>query len=155
MKIAKIDEFQGEYRWLSNFHVQDVLFKGVIFKSVEHAYQSMKTLDPVWAENVRNCATPGEAKKMGKKIKKMGKLRNDWEQVNLGIMEELVRYKFKDPGLRSLLLATGEAELVEGNNWGDVFFGVCNGVGENHLGKILMKVRHEIYLEIMSGKDII
>ena len=155
MKIAKIDEFQGEYRWLSNFHVQDVLFKSVIFKSVEHAYQSMKTLDPVWAENVKNCATPGEAKKMGKKIKKMGKLRDDWEQVNLGIMEELVRCKFKDPGLRSLLLATGEAELIEGNSWGDTFYGVCNGVGENHLGKILMKVRHEIYHEIMSGKDII
>ena len=59
----------------------------------------------------------------------------------LDVMRDLVVQKFSDPLLQSLLETTGDEELIEGNHWGDVFWGVCKGVGENHLGKILMKVR--------------
>lgn len=38
----------------------------------------------------------------------------------------------------------GDAELIEGNTWGDRIWGVCDGVGENRLGKILMRVRAEM-----------
>ena len=65
-------------------------------------------------------------------------------------MEEIVRIKFKDEDLRKLLLATCTEELVEGNNWGDKFWVVCDGQGRNELGKILMKVRREIQLEESS-----
>ena len=64
-------------------------------------------------------------------------------------MLNLVRAKFKqNPGLAEKLLNTGERELVEGNQWGDTFWGVCSGKGENVLGKILMQVR----LEIRNGR---
>jgi predicted NAD-dependent protein-ADP-ribosyltransferase YbiA (DUF1768 family) len=43
-----------------------------------------------------------------------------------------------------MLKATGDEELVEGNWWNDTFWGVCNGVGENNLGKLLMKIRAEL-----------
>jgi predicted NAD-dependent protein-ADP-ribosyltransferase YbiA (DUF1768 family) len=56
-----------------------------------------------------------------------------------------VKDKFsRNPELRVKLLNTGDLQLVEGNYWGDTFWGVCNGKGENHLGKILMRVRKEL-----------
>ena len=59
-------------------------------------------------------------------------------------MLSIVRAKFENAYLRRRLIATGDAELMEGNDWGDRFWGVCRGKGENRLGKILMKVRAEI-----------
>ena len=50
----------------------------------------------------------------------------------------------QNPELGNKLLETGNQELVEGNTWGDIFWGVCNGKGQNWLGKILMMVRDEI-----------
>ena len=74
-------------------------------------------------------------------------LRPDWEKVKNGIMEEIVCAKFtQHTDLAEKLLATGDRVLVEGNHWGDTFWGVDTrtGQGENHLGKILMKVREEL-----------
>ena len=71
-------------------------------------------------------------------------MRSDWLDVRLRLMKELVRRKFENPELRSLLLSTGTTVLVEGNQWGDTFWGVCKGVGENHLGLILMEIREEL-----------
>ena len=69
-------------------------------------------------------------------------MRADWEVIKVDMMFNLVYDKFsKNPYLRDLLLLTKDFELEEGNNWGDTFWGVCDGVGENHLGKILMDVR--------------
>jgi ribA/ribD-fused uncharacterized protein len=84
---------------------------------------------------------PAKAKRFGRTLK----LRSDWDDVRLKVMEYGLREKFlKNDDLKELLLQTGNEELVEGNWWGDVFFGVCKGVGENHLGKLLMKIRDEI-----------
>ena len=60
-------------------------------------------------------------------------------------METLVREKFShNKDLKEMLLETGDAIIEEGNDWNDTFWGVCNGKGENHLGKILMKIREEL-----------
>lgn len=80
---------------------------------------------------------------MGRRVK----LRPDWEQVKTAVMEEVVRAKFtQNPDLAALLLSTGDAELIEGNTWGDTCWGVDlrTGRGENRLGRILMKVRAEL-----------
>lgn len=65
--------------------------------------------------------------------------------MKLGVMLELVQKKFHPIFMQNRLLATDNAELVEGNYWGDRFWGVCKGEGENHLGKILMRVRKELH----------
>jgi len=62
----------------------------------------------------------------------------------LEIMYLLLGLKFADPTLRSWLLATGDAILEEGNSWGDTYWGVSRGYGENWLGILLMLVRGEI-----------
>lgn len=138
-----IDCFTGKYRFLSNFfplrHV--LVIDEIEFKTVEHAYQASKTTDQVHRKIISLCGDPRDAKKFGKSVR----LRDDWEEKKLEIMEDLVRQKFQnDLELQDLLFNTGDAELIEGNWWGDVFWGVSNGIGENHLGKILMKIRREI-----------
>lgn len=91
------------------------------------------------------------AKKTGKKIE----LISDWEKVKLSVMFEVVFAKFsQNEELKQKLLATGNEELVEGNNWGDTFWGMINGVGENHLGKILVKVRTALRITELLATDL-
>ena len=140
-----IDSFMGKYRFLSNFHYAEITFNGWLYPTVEHAYQAAKTTDPALQEVIRLAAKPGIAKRLGKALKTKGLMRPDWQSMSLSVMELLVRQKFiRHADLRQMLLDTGDQELIEGNTWGDVFYGVCKGVGENHLGKILMKVRSEL-----------
>jgi ribA/ribD-fused uncharacterized protein len=118
-----------------------VTLDGVAYPTVEHAFQAAKTSDPEEQRAIRECSSPNQARRMGKRAT----LRSDWETVKIGIMESLVRQKFTaHPELAAALLATGERRLVEGNTWGDVFWGTVRGRGKNHLGRILMRVREEL-----------
>jgi len=137
----KIEQFDGEFHFLSNFHHAYLLYEGVVWPTAEHAYQAMKVHDEDQRLNIAMIAAPGEAKKYARAMN----LRTDWDDVKLGIMEEVVRCKFEqNADLRAMLLCTEDIEIIEGNTWNDTFWGVCKGVGENHLGKILMKIREEL-----------
>lgn len=131
-----IDNFDGPYRFLSNFYKSPVTLDGEAYPTVEHAYQAAKF--PVDSRlPFREAATPSIAKRLGRRKG----IRPDWESVKLGIMRDLVGQKFQDPTLREKLDLTKPQDLVEGNWWNDTYWGVCRGVGENHLGKLLMEVR--------------
>jgi ribA/ribD-fused uncharacterized protein len=135
-----IKEFRGPTRWLSNFHLKAVTFEGLVYLATENAYQAAKTLDPALRAPFMFCM-PVEAKRMGKDLP----LREDWEDVKLGIMYDLNKQKFSTNPEKQYLLDTGDEELVEGNYWNDRFWGQCPiGLGENHLGKILMRIREEL-----------
>lgn len=141
---SAVREFQGEYRFLSNFYPAEVELDGVTYPTVEHAFQAAKANDDDYLkqrEKIRQAPRPGLAKRWGRSIRP---LRSDWDDVRIGIMEQLIRQKFSKEPLRSQLLSTGSAELIEGNYWNDTFWGVCKGVGKNHLGKIIMRIREEI-----------
>lgn len=138
---AKISEFQGEHRFLSNFWPETVIFEGITYPTAEHAYQSAKTLDMAERRRIAELTAPSDAKREGRALA----LRADWEQVKFDVMEAVVRDKFtRNADLREKLLATGDATLEEGNTWGDRVWGVYEGQGENRLGMILMKVRDEL-----------
>src|SRR2546429_9844883 len=108
---AKIAQFQGEYRFLSNFYPAVVVFEGITYPSVEHAYQSAKTLDMNERRRIAAITDPGEAKRAGRALHPQ---RADWEQVKFDVMETCVRYKFTHHReLREKLLATGGATLEE------------------------------------------
>lgn len=129
-------EFQGEHRWLSNFWPATVTLDGVIFPSIEHAYQAAKT-HPSQREPFQNC-TAGQAKKLGRTVE----MRADWEQVKVPTMRLLIEQKFAPcTDLGEKLKATGDGKIVEGNQWGDVFWGVCGGRGQNWLGRLIMERR--------------
>lgn len=138
-----IKQFQGINRFLSNFWPCPVRYDNNLYPSSENAYQAMKTLDIKEKEKISKM-TPGESKRYARTIP----LRSDWEEIKLRIMEEIVRAKFTQNIHLAIKLAnTGDQELIEGNTWNDFWWGVCRGKGENHLGKILMKVRNELQWE--------
>lgn len=133
-----IKEFKGENFFLSNFFVAPVYYQGIRFENNEAAFQAAKC-----PERMRDfCGlSPQSAKRLGRKVT----LRPDWETVKYDVMYQVCKAKFlQNPDLRNKLVETGDAELVEGNTWGDKIWGVCGGVGENNLGKILMRIRDEI-----------
>ena len=134
-----IEYFDGCYRFLSNFWPVTLDFEGLTFLSVENAFQAAKCLD-ISARHVFTSCTPAEAKRLGKLVP----LRNDWFAVRLNVMRLLLQRKFAPAGdLAVRLDRTGTRELIEGNQWGDTYWGVCRGRGQNHLGRILMDIRSE------------
>ncbi len=135
----KIGTFSGEHRWLSNFYPCSVVLEGVTFPSVEHAYQASKT-DSVSMRSAFLSLTAGEAKKRGRALA----LRPGWETMKQLVMLDLLRQKFAYPDLSLKLIATGSALLEEGNRWGDRYWGVVDGSGSNHLGRLIMQVRKEL-----------
>jgi len=141
-----IDRFEGEYNFLSNFYKSPITIEGITYPTVEHFYQAQKTHDTQIKQTIANLRFPGQAKKYGRKIP----LREDWDEIKLDIMLWGLTEKFNEPELESLLLKTGNATLIEGNNWGDTYWGQCNGNGLNMLGKLLMEVRDQI----KNGKNI-
>lgn len=138
----KIDSFRGKYYFLSNFYPAEVTLEGLTYKNNEAAFQAQKVLS-IDGRMAFTELSSADAKKKGRRVR----LRPDWEQVKDGIMEEIVRAKFmQNLELKQQLLSTGKAELIEGNTWNDRYWGVDarSGIGQNHLGKILMKVREEL-----------
>lgn len=132
-----IDRFQGQYRFLSNFWEHPIPYEGLEYRTSEHAYQAAKTTDLFERTCIQQAHTPGQAKRLGRRIT----IRPDWDAIKLDVMEEILNIKFADPKLKAMLLATGDQELIEGNTWNDTYWGICNGAGHNHLGRILMKIR--------------
>lgn len=101
--MKTIDTFTNEYRFLSNFYSSKVSYDGLEYPTVEHAYQSIKTIDKDMRLKIRNSKTAADAKKLGRKVE----LRKDWENIKFDVMLELLRQKFAIPELRQLLLGTG------------------------------------------------
>jgi hypothetical protein len=143
-----INDFRGIYRWLSNFHLVPIRYQGIDFPSTEHAYQAMKSFDHNVRLQFSTAAglTCKEAKKLGGQIA----LRTDWDKIRLQVMEDITRLKFAvGSDLAYALVNTGNEELCEGNKWCDNVWGICScskcpGIGQNLLGKTLMKIRGEL-----------
>jgi len=154
----KIISFSGEYRFLSNFYRAPIMVmeegKSYQYPSVEHAYQALKTFDYSEREFFRgDSVTAGQAKRKGRQVK----IRSDWNNVKIDIMGQLIYLKFSShSNLKEKLLATNNAELIEGNTWGDSFWGMCPNeygilTGQNNLGKILMNIRNGFKINELIG----
>lgn len=138
-----VTRFSGDEFFLSNFHESSCIHDMVIYRSVEHAYQAAKSLDATARALVAAETTPGRAKHVGRYLS----LRRDWESVKLDVMLSCVRSKFTvSLYLQDMLRATAPMPLVEGNHWGDTFWGAIGPalIGQNHLGRILEQVRAEV-----------
>ena len=151
-----IEKFEGRWRFLSNFHPCEIEHQGITYPSVEHYYVAMKCNSSQYfngnqytvgdfREIIARTVSAAVVKKMGQQMK----VRSDWDEKKLDFMNWGVREKFKNEDLKELLISSEDMHIIEGNFWHDVFWGQCScdkckGKGENHLGKILMKVRDEI-----------
>lgn len=147
MKTDVISDFRDEYAFLSNFYRAPFVWRGITFETIEHSFQYSKVYSmtgklpdmTAYEEEVLSAATPGLAKKLGRAVDID---LEHWELVKVSRMREMVHAKFGQvPGLAGKLINTGASLLVEGNTWGDTFWGRCNGKGLNVLGSILMEER--------------
>lgn len=143
-----IDRFAGDLAFLSNFWPSRVHYPAegpgaAVYPTVEHAFQAAKTDDPAGRERIRVAPTPAAAKRIGRQVA----MRPGWEQQRVGVMRDLLLQKFSAEPLRSQLVATGDAPLVEANTWHDQTWGDCRcrrhaaTPGRNLLGELLMEVR--------------
>ena len=146
--INTISNFDGEYRFLSNFYNSPIEKDGIVYPTNEHFFQAMKTLNIEERQMIAEAETPGEAKRMGRKIG----LRPDWEEVKYPVMKEGLRLKFfTHKNLAKKLIDTGDAWLIEGNYWHDNTWGDCSCPrcltidGKNWLGTLLMEIRDEVF----------
>ena len=150
MAEPAITSFLGDYFFLSNFYRRAFFCEHPVFGrsfglTSEHHFQAAKAYARQDWLLVHAASSPGEAKRRGRRIER----NRNWDEVKIDIMRSILQAKFADPILRAKLLATGEAELIEGNTWGDRFWGAVwiplvdrdHWEGENWLGKLLMEIR--------------
>lgn len=139
---SAVTSFDGDDEFLSNFFTIPVFYAGRLYEGgSEYAYQAAKFLNPEDQLLIAQCLTPGRAKLCASKLTSIGKRRDRWDDIKLVIMEEVLRAKFGRLDMGKMLRATKPLQLIEGNTWKDHYWGICNGRGENHLGRLLMKIR--------------
>ena len=86
-----------------------------------------------------------EAKKFGREIPLTEDMLKEWNKEKRDVMFDIVEAKFQqNKDLAKKLKQTSDRKLIEGNSWGDKYWGVYNGEGENNLGKILEQIRDYI-----------
>lgn len=133
-----INRFRGDYYFLSNFYPTKVKYKGLTYENSEAAFQAQKCPE----RSSEFChLVPRSAKSLGFQVE----LRKDWDDVKIRIMFSILLCKFtQNPDLKEKLINTGDAILIEGNTWGDTYWGACGGTGQNILGRLLMTARKAI-----------
>jgi len=147
-----IKEFRGQYRWLSNFTPVNIEVNKIIYPSVEHAFMSAKSNDISWK---RFCADSNNSAGAVKKKSKSIKLVKDWDIIKYDIMEECLRQKFNQEPFRTKLLSTRNIDIQEEDRWNDTIWGVClkTNIGDNKLGKLIMKIRKELQEQLNKEID--
>jgi len=139
--------FKGKFEFLSNMYECDCPYNGMVFKSSEHLYQWLKVPPEAewWRTKIFEAPHGKVAKKLAANPKCPKKQTADWDLTRIRYMKIALWSKFtNNPDLKQKLLDTRGATLVEYNHWKDTFWGVCNGEGENRLGKLLMQLREKL-----------
>ena len=116
----------------------------MVYNSSEAAFQAAKIL---YGREYFTKMNPPAAKKEGRRVN----LREDWEEIKMGVMYDVCYAKFAyNPRLKEKLLKTGDKHLEEANHHGDRIWGTVDGEGENNLGKILMQLRQDLRYDVKS-----
>lgn len=137
-----VEEKKYCLNWFSNMRRFDkpLIYEGISYWTVENFYQAMKT-EKADLETRKKIAqlNPGKSKSEGQKIK----IRSDWNDKKLGVMEIALRHKFQKGTSWKKKLDSFKEPIIEWNNWSDVFWGIdiFTGKGENHLGRLIEKMR--------------
>ena len=159
--------FRGTF--LSNFYAVPVVLDGKNYPTVEHAYQAAKLslldwniLDQETKDEISEALklkgyaasvvigkelftdekmTAGNIKVISEILQKHGYVDEEWKDRRIKIMINLLIQKFSTEEMKTRLQETGEKMLIEGNEWNDTLWGVCDGKGRNTLGIILMEIR--------------
>lgn len=145
----KMDEVIGfyprEFYPFDNFSSFKVEWNGYLFSSVEEAYQAASFMgsDEELVEKIKKSHSADEAQRIS--YANRDKRREDWDDVKISIMEELLRLKIKqNPYVKKKLLQTEDYMIVEDSPKDDFWGWGPNRNGQNNLGKLWMKLREEL-----------
>lgn len=153
MKYGVIKEFRGEHFFLSNYYTAPFMWRGIAFRSAEQAFAYAKcffvedgSTQTIGWQAILDAREPGQAKKLGRSLPINV---TEWDKHKVQYMREILHAKFGNGAgnLVGNLINTGSCMLVEGNDWGDKFWGRCldkttgKMVGLNTLGVLLMEER--------------
>lgn len=135
--------YEREFYMFSNYSSFMVEYKGVLWTTSEHAYQAAKFTDPAIIEDIKRARSSHDAFRLSRA--NADSVRPEWDDLKLSVMEEIVRAKLEQhPIIREKLIETAKGEIVEDSPV-DSFWGWGPGQdGDNHLGRIWMKLRGEI-----------
>lgn len=135
------------YGVFSNLHRTPVVFEGREFPTAEHAYQAGKASKEAVREWILSAPTPSLVAMAAHGLYTWD-IVPSWSKIKFDRMRDVLRAKFtQHENLRALLLATGDARLVEvgtTDNAVNRLWGEVNGKGQNMLGVLLMEVRDEL-----------
>lgn len=145
--MTEIKGFFGPWRFMSNFHYVNVEWQGLTYRTTEHAYQAAKFENVEYRKYIQGLYHPREARTAGQ----AEGCNPDWDNLKYDVMYDLNAQKYSYPKLMEMLLDSENAYLEETNHWKDVYWGVCSGVGQNNLGKILMDIRSQ--LQNITGRQ--
>lgn len=136
--------FTVAHEVFNNFSAHSIEIWGYSFPTVEHAFQWKKfeSTNKSLADKILKAKSPWAVKQLSNNGENR---RIDWPEVKLAIMEELLREKIRQHvDVRDVLISTGEKKIIE-NSPVDDFWGIGpHGDGENHVGKLLLKIREEL-----------
>lgn len=128
-----------------NFSAFQVEWRGKVYPTAEHAYQAAHFIEanPELAEAVRKCRSPRLASDFANQYSEYDD--PNWKEKRLLLMEEIVSAKLNQHDyVKDLLIKSGSRIIVEMND-DDSFWGWGSDKnGQNHLGKIWMKLRDEL-----------
>ncbi len=136
----KVEDAYGEF---SNHSAHPIVLHSKTWPTAEHYFQAQKFPGTQQEEKIRLEPSSQIAAQMGRD--RSFPMRADWETAKENLMKEALRAKFTQyPALKDLLLATGDAQIVEhaanDGYWGDG----ADGQGKNRLGMLLMELRNEL-----------
>ncbi|MBR3211200.1 MAG: NADAR family protein [Bacilli bacterium] len=146
MSVDFYKEF-GELGYLASYSDHGFEVNGIYYPTVEHYYQASKFDDEKIINKILNCKTPKEASMIGRDRNNI-RIPN-FKEVKIQKMYEANLEKFRqNPELAKKLLDTGN-EAIREMTTKESFWGVGPNLdGENHMGKILMRVREELRKEV-------
>lgn len=143
MDVVSFYSVSDELGQLSNFALFPIVLDGERWPTSEHYFQAQKFEDEAYRQKIRKATSPMMAARMGRDRKQ--KLRRDWESAKVGVMRVAVMAKFtQHEELRTLLLSTGNAKIVEHTENDDYWGDGGDGSGKNMLGLLLMEVREKL-----------
>lgn len=135
------------YGAFSNLYRRPIEFEGEVFATSEHAYQAGKARKPEVRRWLMEAPSPSLLAMAAHGLYYWD-VAPGWSKFKFDRMRKVLAAKYtQHDDLRSLLLSTGEHQLIESatvDNDVNRLWGEVNGVGQNMLGKMLMDLRSEM-----------
>lgn len=137
------------YIYFSPYTAHAINIDGLVFPTVEHAYQCARYTDKKIIEEIRNAPSPVLAWEISSKNKQFQIPEFKEDEYKLKVMKDLMRLKAEQHrDVRDVLLNSGDLKIVKhivSGPPGDGFWDDGeDGTGLNHTGRMWMEIREEL-----------